>query len=63
MDLGLCCMVAQCSGSRPSKSLMSGFAPLSSSSSISERAPTDAARCIAVEPSELYNVEQNLINE
>ena len=47
-------MVDQCRASRPSKSLMSGFAPLRSNSSMRASAPTEAARCKAVDPSELW---------
>ncbi len=52
MTFGLFGMVAQWSGSRPSKSLTSVRAPLSIMSSMSATPPTDEARCIAVEPSE-----------
>lgn len=52
MPLGLRGLVAQWRGRRPSKSWRSAAAPFSSISSRRDTAPTEAARCIAEEPSE-----------
>ena len=42
--------VAQCNGSLPSLSLISGLAPFNRSSSTNDTDPTTAALCNAVEP-------------
>jgi len=54
MPLVLCGMVAQWRGRRPSKSRWSAEAPFSNINSRRETAPTDAARCTAEEPSEVW---------
>ena len=63
MHLKLLGRVPQWSGSLPSKSLMSGFAPFSSNSSIRETAPVNAAIWIAVDPSDAWSVERTLIDQ
>ena len=52
MTFELFWMVAQCKGRRPSKSRMSVLPPFSTISSINATAPTDEAKCMAVDPSE-----------
>lgn len=54
MPLVLFGMVAQWRGRRPSKSRWSAEAPFSNINSRRETAPTDAARCTAEEPSEVW---------